>query len=121
DPDDPYGDPDFSYRSWFNTKIKDMVGIIIRQQGETESEAQKMVRLKRWMFNALYAVGVRQDEAGTHLPLRDCFALLNPADPRHEELYHRVEAHLSDEVRADFEKLRHTKDARRQEDWVEST
>src|SRR5207248_10791952 len=23
DPDDPYGDPDFSYRSWLNTKIKD--------------------------------------------------------------------------------------------------
>ena len=121
DPDDPSADTDFRYRSWLHTKIKDMVNIIVRQQGETEDEKQKMVRLKRWLYNALYAVGVRHDHAGTHLPLRDAFALLNPAHPRHQELFERVEPFLSEEVRADFEKLRATRDPRKQEDWVEST
>jgi len=121
EPDEPLGTSDFRYRAWLHTTIKDVVNIIVRQQGETEDEKQKMVRLKRWLYNALYAVGVRQDQHGTHLPLKDALSLLNPADPRHEELYTRVEPFLSSEVRSDFEKLRATRDARKQEDWVEST
>lgn len=121
DPDDPEGNTEFRYRTWLNTKIKDVVKIITRQQGETEDDAQKMVRLRRWLYNVLYAVGVRQDADGTHLPLGDALVLLDPKHDRHPELYRRVEPHLDDMVRADFKKLRSVKDARKQEDWVEST
>jgi len=121
DPDDPESGSEFHYRCWLTTKIKDMVNIIIRQQGETEDEKSKMVRLQRWLTNGLYAVGVRQDKTGTHYPLHYIFILLNPNHPRHNELYERVAPHLNDQIRADFEKLRATKDPRKQEDWIEST
>lgn len=114
-------DSDFGYRCWLHTKIKDITKIIVRQQGETEDEAQKMVRLRRWLYNVLYAVGVRHDASGKHLPLKDVFILLNPQDPEFPAKYKQVRLLLSDEVRADFEKLRRTKEAKKQEDWVEST
>lgn len=121
DPNNPDERTDAAYRKWLHAKIKDMVKIICRVQGETEDEAQKMVRLRRWLYNALYGVGVRQDEAGTCLPLKDALILLNPQHPMHEDRYCRVVSHLSDEVRADFEKLRRIKDPRKQEEWIEST
>ena len=120
-PSVPEGNSEFRYRTWLNTKIKDVVKIITRQQGETEDEAQKMVRLRRWLYNALYAVGVRQDAEGTHLPMSDAFILLNPQHPRHSDLYDLVEPFLEDTVRSDFAKLRATRDPRKQEEWVEST
>src|SRR5687767_2510278 len=70
--------PEKAYRRWFGAKIKDMVRIITRKQGETEEEAQKMVRLQRWLFNGLYAVGVRLDETGRHLKFWDIWKILNP-------------------------------------------
>jgi hypothetical protein len=121
DPDDPDSGTEFGYQKWLFAKIKDMVQIIVRKQGESEEEAQKMVRLRRWLFNALYAVGVRQDSKGTHFSLNEAIPLLSPMHARHEELYHAVEPHLPDNVRVDFVKLRATKDPRRQEDWIEST
>ncbi len=111
---------DFMYRVWLHNKCKAMIRIIVRQQGESEDEAQKMVRLRRWLYNGLYAVGVR-DADGHHLPLSDIFILLNPQHRRHEELYQYVRSFLTEQVRADFEKLRRTKDPRKQEDWVESS
>lgn len=120
DPNDPHPNSDHKYHCWFHSRIKDLVLIITRKQGETEDDAQKMVRLKRWLFNVLYAVGIRQAD-GSHLTLNDAIALLTPSHPEHERLYQRVQPFLDHAVRADFEKLRSTKDQRKQEDWVEST
>lgn len=117
---DPLADSEFGYRTWLHNKIRSMTRIIVRAQGESEEEAQKMVRLRRWLFNGLYAVGVRDDN-GRHLRLSDIFILLNPRHPHHDRLYRHIAPYLSDSVRSDFEKLRQTKDARKQEDWVEST
>ena len=41
DPSDPDAGTDYGYRKWLYAKVKDMVQIIVRKQGESEEEAQK--------------------------------------------------------------------------------
>ena len=120
-PDDPLANTEEHYQYWLAAKIKDVVKIILRKQGETAEEQEKMVRLKTWLRNGLYAVGVRQDQHGTHLPLSDIFVLLNPQHRRHEELYSKVAPFLPEQVAADFEMLRSLKTAKDLQHFTEST
>ena len=113
-------DTEAGYLNWLHNKIQAMTRIIVRQQGESEEEQQKTVRLRRWLYNGLYAVGVRQDAAGTHEPFSNILILLDPKHPNHEEVWQRVAPFLSEDVRADFDKLRAAKDPRKQQELIES-
>ena len=98
-------EPETAYRRWFSAKIKDVVRIITRKQGETEEEAKKTVLLQRFLYNGLYAVGVRLDSSGRHLAFWDLWAILNPNHPSHEGLYYQVAPHLEEQVRLDFDTI----------------
>ncbi len=124
EPNDARSYSELAYQSWLHKKTKHMARIIVRKQGETEAEQSKTVRLRRWLTTALYAVGHRQDEQGTHQRLTDVLVLLRPQHPRHEEVFQKVAPFLdgkfAEEFLSDLEMLRATKNARQQEDWVES-
>lgn len=113
-------DEDFLYQCWLHKKVNAMAAVIVRPQGETEDEQRKMVRLRRWLRNALYAIGTRQRD-GSHYPLSDIFAILDPLCSRFPELYPRVEHAMPEEIRLDFEKLASMRSARQIEDFTEST
>lgn len=127
DESDPDAHTDFTYRSWLCTKVKDVAAILLRPRGETEDEQSKTVRRSRWLENALYSVGMRQDEQGTHLSVTDALPLLKPTHPRHQEVYGRIRPHLNPghemdaHVIGDLDMLRGLKSARQQEEFVEST
>lgn len=127
DPDDASAHSDHRYRSWLCTKVKDMAGVILRPRGETEDEQSKTVRRSRWLENALYAIGMRQDERGTHLSITDAIPLLKPQHGRHNEVYDRVRHHLDPnvdmdaQVLADLDMLHNLSSPRQQEDFTEST
>ncbi len=108
------------YRRWLHAKIIDMMKILLRNRGETEAEQAKMTRMRTWLYNGLFAVGVNQGN-GKHLPLSEMFVLLNPQHPRHEDVYQQIEPFLTDAIRADFEMLRRMRSPKQIQDFVEST
>jgi len=112
------------YERWFHNKIIDMMKILLRNRGETEAEQAKMTRMRTWLYNGLYAVGVDQGD-GKHLPLSDMFVLLNPLHKRHDSTYFSIEPFLPEHILADFEMLRGLGGKNRNpkliQDFVEST
>lgn len=109
-----------TYRRWLHGKILDVIAILLRNRNETEAEQAKMTRMRTWLYNGLFAVGVRQAD-GRHLALSELFVLLNPKHRRHEETYRRVEPFLTEQVRADFDILRSLRSPNQIQDFVEST
>ncbi|MEL7496540.1 MAG: DUF87 domain-containing protein [Planctomycetota bacterium] len=108
------------YRRWLHTKIVDMIKILLRNRGETEAEQAKMTRMRTWLYNGLYAVGVDQG-GGKHLPLSELFVLLNPKHKRHNIVYRQVEPFLTESIQADFDMLRRMQSPKQIQDFVEST
>lgn len=124
--DDPYGDPEYTYRVWLGNRCETITRLILRGHTDTEAERQVQNRLARWLFNGLYAIGVRQDAQGTHEPLSNLAALLNPLHPQHDEVYARVRPHLehplAEDVLVDFEtQLRRCTTPRQVNDLTESS
>lgn len=124
--DDPYEDAETAYRIWLGNRVETITRLILRGHTDTEQERQQQNRLARQLYNALYACGVRQDELGTHEPLSNLSALLNPLHPRHEEVYSRVRPYLehpmAEDVLVDFEtQLRRCRTHKQINDLTESS
>lgn len=92
-----------AYLAWLHTKVDRVSEIIQRKQGQTDFEG--MPRLQRVLRDVLYAVGMKTDEAGKHLPFSDALVILEPDHPRHRAVYSHVARHLPAEVRADLDRL----------------
>ena len=106
-------------RQWLSSTVDKIALLFQRTQGDSSFEG--MARLERFLKNVLTATGTAVNDGGEHLPLGDCLVLLQPEHPRHDEVFLRVDPHLTPEVRADFAMLRGINDPRRREEFTQST
>ena len=121
DPQDPFAQSERAKRAWLDTRCEDLAKIIIRKMGQSEAEAAREVRFKRWLKNVLYAIGIANLNGHAFSIAEHAIPLLSPAHPDHDRFFQVVSPLLPPEYLDDFEKLRQTRSARQQEEWVEST
>ncbi len=121
DPNDPHAHTWRAKLAWLDTRCEEIAKIIIRKLGQSEAEAAKEVRFKRWLKNVLFAIGIANLHGHKLSIAEHAIPLLSPGHNDHPQLYAIVEPLLTKLYRDDFEKLRNTKSARQQEDWVESS
>jgi hypothetical protein len=115
----PAAQREVAYRQWLASTVDKIALLFQRTQGDSSFEG--MARLERFLKNVLTATGTAVNDEGDHLPLGDSLVLLQPEHPRHEEVFRRVEPHLTPEVHADFAMLRGILDPRRREEFTQST
>lgn len=121
DPNDPFANSERGKRAWLDSRCEDLAKIITRKMGQSEAEAAREVRFKRWLKNVLYAIGIANLNGHKFSIAEHAIPLLSPAHPDHDQYFHVVGPLLPPEYLDDFEKLRQTRSARQQEEWVEST
>lgn len=117
----PTGVPFVTYEAWLTSAVDRLFRACVRNVAAADQEMMK--RLKRWFRNIGYVCGF--DIGGEHPGFSKALALTDPSHPDFEGMIAafrpRVRSEVGRVVLADFDKLANTKNARQQEQWVEST
>jgi hypothetical protein len=103
-----YGDVYLTPLITSDEAARDLIEAELRRRGHDISELEVLRRLRRWVRNLIEA----QRTATLNIP--DALAILNPADPRHEELFQRAVPRLSPKALTEFNKLRAADPIRRE-------